>query len=342
MSPNKTSFNASRGTIFKFSPNELVIIGLDTDDGPEHELWDARINEPEDSDALQALARNIATRGVLQPIVVRKDGNKAQVVAGRRRVRAARIANATILADSKNMVLVPAQRRQGDALDMVGALVSENEHRQADAFLERATKALKMRTLGANMKEVAEAFNVQTAAVRRWFRVLELDEEILQAIRDGGIAPYAAMELSTLPREQQLEAFHMAMKGCEIQQPVVQATEGGDEGSSGPQGSSEGSEPGETTPQQPEAPKGPTAAEIKAAKKQVQKGGDAPKTKPPKKRPVKLLRDVAEKISEVMEAGEELDLHPQAIAMLEWVIGTKTELDVEGLSGLLESLTASS
>jgi len=344
MAPSKTSFNASRSTIFRFDPNELVIIGIDTDDGPEHELWDARINEPKDSESLQALALDISVRGIGQPIIVRKDGGKAQVVVGRRRVRAARIANATLLSGTNQSVKVPAVRRDGDALDMVGMMVAENEHREADAFLERARKAAKMRALGASMAEVAVAFGVQVAAVRRWIRVLELDQVIIDAIRDDLIAPYAAMELSTLPREQQLEAFHMAMEAAKEQPEapeVVTAPSTQPDGSDTPSGQQGGSEPTETLSPvvaPPEAPKGPSAAQVKAAKARV-KGDDAPKTKPPKKRPVKLLREVAEAI-EAADAND-LAIAPQAVAMLKWVIGVATELDVEGLADLLESLTAS-
>jgi ParB/RepB/Spo0J family partition protein len=334
----KTAFNAARGSYFKFSPTDLVIIGLDTDDGPEHELWDARINEPEDSESLQAMAKDVAVRGVLQPVIIRKDGDKAQVVAGRRRVRAARIANSTILNGSNSLVKVPAIRRQGDALDMVAVLVSENEHRDADAFLDRAKKAAKMRALGSSMGDAAVAFGVQTAAVRRWLRVLELDEEIIGAIRDGRIAPYAAMELSTLPREQQLEAFRMAMSDVQAEQQA-QATQGGSEAAGAQQGGSEATEgatePGEATTE-PAEPKGPSAAQVKAAKAKVK--GQSPKTVPPKKRPVKLLRQVFDAIETKQEAGEELEIDPQAVAMLRWVIGKATELDVEGLADLLENL----
>src|SRR5512136_2177542 len=39
-------YDVKTGDLFKFKPSELIIVGLDTEDGPEHPLYDDRIGLP--------------------------------------------------------------------------------------------------------------------------------------------------------------------------------------------------------------------------------------------------------------------------------------------------------
>jgi len=75
--------------LFLVPPEKLVVIGLDTEDEPEHPLYDARVTLPID----QAMVADVAKFGVVQPIRARRNGDKLEVVVGRQRVRLAREAN---------------------------------------------------------------------------------------------------------------------------------------------------------------------------------------------------------------------------------------------------------
>lgn len=44
----KQALDAPRKQYWLLNPENLVIIGLDTNDGPEHPLWDTRIKLPID------------------------------------------------------------------------------------------------------------------------------------------------------------------------------------------------------------------------------------------------------------------------------------------------------
>lgn len=335
--PSTQVFDAARGTYFNFDPAKLVVIGLDTGDGPDHPLHDERVREPEDGEALQALAKNIALHGVIEPVVIRKDGTTAQVVAGRRRVSAARIANAMLAAEGKEPITVPCVVRKQDERDLLGVMVSENEIREDDAFLVRARKVARMQAFGISVERIALCFGVKVPAVRRWARVLDLDGSILAAIRDGRIAPSAAMELCDLPRERQVEAFEAIMVEIDVRRRPSTVGRRPDEDRErcvsvdGPaveptvEPTVEPAAESSAEPASERKVKRPTRQQVRSAL-----DGQGAVSKP-KKRPVELLRKVA--ATAVSESAPKL--HPQALAILRWVIGEADGLDVENLSAVV-------
>ena len=72
-----------------------------------------------DEDALASLARSIKVSGVLQPIVVVKNSDKYQIVAGERRYRAAKMAGLTT---------IPTIVRTLDAQNRLELSIIENAH----------------------------------------------------------------------------------------------------------------------------------------------------------------------------------------------------------------------
>src|SRR5271154_3135578 len=118
---------AKRGTSFWYDPDKLVIIGLDTDDGPEHKLYDASIRKPLN----ETTVKNYMVHGVLQDVTCRKNGNRLEVVLGRDRIRHAREAKKRRLAEGVKEFLVPIKvKRYASELEMHLAMRSENYHRR--------------------------------------------------------------------------------------------------------------------------------------------------------------------------------------------------------------------
>lgn len=346
MPASSQAFEASRGSFFRFDPCVLVIIGIDTDDGPDHPLFDERVREREDSPSLQALAKNIAYHGIIEPVIIRKDGGVAQVIAGRRRVRAARIANVLLADQGKALVEVPCIIRKGEDEDLMGVAVSENEVREPDAFLARARKAARLINSGRSISKVAVDFGVQEPAVRRWLAVLDLDEVILAAIREGRIAPYSALELVELPRDQQVSTFEKLMEDLdklEASRPRIEGVtppdvmpEGDDmfmtfaEPVDGPVGSEGGGDEQVSPEVSPEVV--PTSPKKKPTRTQVRAAVQGAKTAlRPKKRSVQLLRKIA--VAATSEQAPKL--HPQALAILRWAIGEATDEEVENLAAVM-------
>lgn len=196
---SQQALEGQRGTVFKIDPNDIIIIGLDTDDGVEHVLYDERIRLP----VSESLVLNIMHHGVLQPITVRANARKAEVIAGRQRVRAAREANKRLRAQGAMPVKVPCSLRRDKGAKLIGLMVSENEIREDDTPIARAAKAQRMLDLGATVSEIATVFGVGKPTVKEWLNLLDLDDDVQTLVVNKDLAASAAGELTSLPREQQ-------------------------------------------------------------------------------------------------------------------------------------------
>lgn len=191
---------AKRLNAFAMPADELTIVGLDTDEGPEHPLYDERIKMPLD----EGLVRNIRKFGVLETVTVRKNGERVEVVAGRQRVRATREANRRNSEEGLQPILVPVfvkrPRSDGDAL---GVMISENENRQDDDPLTRAAKASRLLDFGATEEDVAIAFGISRQTVRNLLALMELSDKVKKAVSQRQISATAAIELRDLTHTDQ-------------------------------------------------------------------------------------------------------------------------------------------
>jgi len=197
----RQALDGKRLNAFAMRATDLRIIGLDTKDGPEHPLYDERINLPID----EAMVRNIQAFGVLEPVLVRKDGSFVDVVDGRQRVRHARLASERNVAAGLPEILVPAQSpmKATDAT-AVGVMVSANTFRRDDDPLTRAKKASRMLALGATEAEIATSFGITKGAVRNLLSLLDLAPKVQKAVEAEKVPFTAAIQLADLPREEQV------------------------------------------------------------------------------------------------------------------------------------------
>ena len=131
-----------------------------------------------DQDALADLARSIAARGLLQPVVVRPlPGGEYELVAGERRLRAARMAG---------LASVPALVRDADDRERLELALAENMAREDLNTLEEARAcATLVDDLGLSKEEVGRRVGRSRAAISNLIRLLDLPEEALELIERG-------------------------------------------------------------------------------------------------------------------------------------------------------------
>lgn len=203
-----SSNDKNRMTAYSFDANDLIIIGgaampegggpndtADTD-GPG---YDARILRPlEESDVL-----NVLDLGIIQPVVLRKDGPRNIVQAGRQRVRWAREAAKRL----GTPVKVPCVFRTGTDMDHLKVMISENQHRTEDDFENMAKKCQTLMKYGATEQEAAITMRVTTAAIRNWMKYFDLAPEVQEAMKKGAITGSAAVQLADLPRAEQRDTL---------------------------------------------------------------------------------------------------------------------------------------
>lgn len=151
-------------------------------------------------DAIQELADSIRTHGILQPITVRRSGLKDyELVAGERRLRAARMAGLTHI----EAFVVRAYDRESAIWALIENLQRENLH-----FLEEA-EAYQAAIAEHNLtqEELARQLGRTQSAVANKLRVLRLPQSIREQLRRQGLSERharALLRIHDLPTQQQV------------------------------------------------------------------------------------------------------------------------------------------
>jgi ParB family chromosome partitioning protein len=161
---------------------------------------------------LAALARSIREVGVLQPIVVRRRDGGYELVAGERRLRAAKLAG---------LATIPAVIREGDDTESLREALIENIHREDLSPLELAAafQAL-LEDLGATQEIVAERLGYSRAHVANTIRLLSLPGDVQRLLADGRIQAGHARALLGLPDDEakSMIALRVAAEGLSVRQ----------------------------------------------------------------------------------------------------------------------------
>lgn len=134
-----------------------------------------------DEEALLALAESIRARGILQPIVVRPLGpERYEVVAGERRLRAAR------LAELERVPAIVRETDDGERLEL--ALIENMARADLNALEEARACATLVEDLGLSKEEVGRRVGRSRAAVSNMIRMLELPDDVLAMIAAGELS----------------------------------------------------------------------------------------------------------------------------------------------------------
>ena len=121
-------------------------------------------------EALEALASSIREHGVLQPIVVTKEGDGYKIVAGERRWRAAKLAG---------LVKIPAIVRTLDAQNRLELSIIENAQREDLNAIELATAYAKLKAqFNLTSAEIAKRVGKSEGSIVNTMRLLNLDEGV--------------------------------------------------------------------------------------------------------------------------------------------------------------------
>jgi ParB family transcriptional regulator, chromosome partitioning protein len=131
-----------------------------------------------DGEALLALAESIKARGLLQPIVARGlAGGSYELLAGERRVRAARLAG---------LESVPAILRQAEESERLELALIENMAREELNPVDSARAcATLVEDLGVTKEELGRRLGRSRVAISNLIRLLDLPEEALDLIASG-------------------------------------------------------------------------------------------------------------------------------------------------------------
>ena len=144
-------------------------------------------------EALDELADSIRRHGILQPLSVRRVGNNYELIAGERRLRAARIAGITDVP----CILMNMDDRESGMAAMV-----ENLQRQDLDFIEEAMGIRRLLTdFGMSQEQAARLLGKSQSAVANKLRILRHSDTVLEALRAAGLSERHGRALLKLPEE---------------------------------------------------------------------------------------------------------------------------------------------
>lgn len=145
------------------------------------------------------LADSIRTHGILQPLVVRRMGDRFELIAGERRLRAAQAAD---------WRQVPVQIRDVDDRQMAELAIVENVQRKDLNAIEKAESFQRyLEQYQCTQEELASRVQIDRSTVANLIRLLELPPDVKQMVMRGDISQGHARALLPLGDEQEQIRF---------------------------------------------------------------------------------------------------------------------------------------
>ena len=165
-----------------------------------------------DETALQELADSISAYGILQPLTVRDRGGVYELVAGERRLRAARIAGL------REVPCLIAEVGEEDAALL--ALIEYLQRRDLDYMEEAAAIARLIRRYGLSQQQAAEKLGKSQPTIANKLRLLRLSAPVIDCLRQYGLTERHARTLLRLtdPEQQLAAARHIGKRGLNVAQ----------------------------------------------------------------------------------------------------------------------------
>lgn len=170
---------------------EDVLLSLPID-SIEVSPWQPRVFFEED--ALRSLADSIRRSGVIQPLTVEKRDGRYFLIAGERRLRAARMAG---------LRRVPCLLKEETEENVALLALTENLQREDLHYLEEAAAIARyIRSFSLTQEEAAARLGLSQSAVANKLRLLRLSREVQRRLVDYALSERHARALLRLTDEE--------------------------------------------------------------------------------------------------------------------------------------------
>ncbi len=154
-------------------------------------------------DSLQELANSIKNYGIIEPIIVKKENNYYQIIAGERRWRAAKKVGL-------NKIPSVIKYENNNALELS---IIENLQREDLNIIELAQGyELLIKEYNYSHEELAEKLGVTRSSVSNILRILKLPDEILEMVRNNEISYGNARALLGIKDQNQQKELAQEIK----------------------------------------------------------------------------------------------------------------------------------
>ena len=145
---------------------------------------------------LDELAQSIKTHGILQPLIVTEDSDGYMLIAGERRLRAARLAGLTS---------VPCTVTQRDERKCAELAIIENVQREGLSFFEEAEGYARLiEDFSLSQQEIAKRVGKKQSTISNKLRLLKLPPTARAIIVAAGLSERHARELLRISKKETL------------------------------------------------------------------------------------------------------------------------------------------
>lgn len=167
------------------------------------------IRDQIDPESVRELAESIREQGLLQPILLRSNGNRYEVVAGHRRLLAHRLIGLTeikafvrTLTDEETLVL----------------RATENLQREDLSPIEEAKVYGRLRQkMGLSIEEIARKMGKNRITVKKHLKLLELPEYIQDYVDRGTLSMQVGLKLNEI-KDEELQRYYV---GCAVEHGIT-------------------------------------------------------------------------------------------------------------------------
>jgi ParB family transcriptional regulator, chromosome partitioning protein len=133
-----------------------------------------------DEGSLEGLADSIRSQGIIQPLLVRRQGNRYELIAGERRWRAARLAG---------MAKVPVVVKNIPDKDLLEIALIENIQRENLNPIEEAQAYQRLiENVGLTQEALAARVGRDRSYITNYLRLLRLPEDLQQLVVEGRLS----------------------------------------------------------------------------------------------------------------------------------------------------------
>lgn len=172
-----------------------------------------------DQRALNDLAQSIRNLGVIQPITVRKEGDKFEIISGERRYRASKIAG---------LETIPAYIRLVNDQELLEMALVENIQREdLDAIEVALTYQRLLDEIGLTQESLSQRVGKERSTITNSIRLLRLTPEVQNAIRSGEISAGHGRAIISLedPEAQNYLFRKIIREGLNVRQAELASTQ---------------------------------------------------------------------------------------------------------------------
>jgi len=150
---------------------------------------------------LEELTNSIAKNGLIQPITVKKDADKYQIIAGHRRFLAFKNLNK----ESIPAIVIKDEKNNEELITLTENLIRENLNSLEIAI---SLESILKKGIAKNQYELAKILGLNESTISRYLKLLKLPEKIKQYIKEKKYTDLLVLnKLASLNSDDALEIF---------------------------------------------------------------------------------------------------------------------------------------